>query len=260
MAYLRMQRLLQILQDGTSSYDATLQVVDTETLQRLHLKVLVQLLVGGLFGKYPVVKFEGNETGAKIALKVFPTVAIIEHLLGLEVANQLFHIVVGAFARQEFTCRDIEEGHTAGSLAKVDSTEEIVFLVVEHRILHGHTRGHQFCDTSLNKLLRQFGVFQLVADGHSSSCPYELRQIGVQGVMRESGHFIALHPCPIIAMGQCDAQYLCGNDGIVAIRLVEVATAKQQQGLRVFCLEVEELFHHRSHLLAVFLCHSAFEI
>ena len=41
MGNLRMQRLLQVLQNGTSSNDATLQMVDAKTLQRLHVEVLV---------------------------------------------------------------------------------------------------------------------------------------------------------------------------------------------------------------------------
>lgn len=48
MGYLCVQRLLQVLQDGTSSNDATLQVVDAKTLQRLNIEVLEELLVGSV--------------------------------------------------------------------------------------------------------------------------------------------------------------------------------------------------------------------
>ena len=41
MSYLCMQRLLQILQNSTSSYHTILHVVDAKTLQRLHIEVLI---------------------------------------------------------------------------------------------------------------------------------------------------------------------------------------------------------------------------
>ena len=74
-------------------------------------------------------------------------------------------------------------------------------------------------------------------------------------MVRKSGHLVALHPGPVVALGQCDAQYAGSDDCILAVGLVEVATAEQQHSIRVLRLEVEELLHHRSQLLAVFLCH-----
>jgi hypothetical protein len=75
-------------------------------------------------------------------------------------------------------------------------------------------------------------------------------------MMGESGHFVALIVA-IIAMSQRNAQYLGSYNGILTIGFVEVATAKQQQRLRVFSLEVEELFHHRGQL-PIFLCHKTY--
>ena len=53
-------------------------------------------------------------------------------------------------------------------------------------------------------------------------------------------------------MRKRDAENLRSNYCIVGIRLVEVAATEQQQRLRMFRLEVVELFHHRSQR---FLCH-----
>ena len=41
MTYLGVQRLFQILQDGSSSHYPTLQMVDAKALQRLHVEVLI---------------------------------------------------------------------------------------------------------------------------------------------------------------------------------------------------------------------------
>ena len=81
----------------------------------------------------------------------------------------------------------------------------------------------------------------------------QLRQIGIQCVMGESGHLVAL-VIAVITVGQRDAQNLRCRDSIVAVCLVEVTAAKQQQGLRVLRLEVEKLLHHGCQ----FLCHRAF--
>ena len=228
MGYLRVQRLVQILQNSPCGYDATLQVVDSKAFQRLDIEVLVQLLMGRLLGKHPVVELVGAETGAKITLEVLLAPTVVEHLLGLEVAYQLLHIVVGALTRQELACRYVKEGHATGSLAKMDGSQKVVLFIVEHGVLHGHARRHQLRNAALHQLLGQLGVFQLVTDGHALACPDELGQIGVQGVMRKAGHLVALNPCPIVTMRQRNAQYLGGNDGILAIGFVEVATAKQQ--------------------------------
>ena len=214
--------------------------------------------MGSLLCKHPVVEFESHQTIAKVAFEVVFATPIVEHLFGLEIANELLHIVVSTFAYQEFTRRDIQKRNATGRLAKMHSREEVVLLVVQHRILHGHTRRHQFRNTSLDKLLRQLGIFQLVADGHTLASTNQLWQVGVEGVMGKTSHLVAL-VIAIIPMSERNAQYPRSNNGILAIGLVEVATTKQQQRFRVLSLEVKKLFHHRSQLLTFLRCHIAFE-
>ena len=73
-------------------------------------------------------------------------------------------------------------------------------------------------------------------------------------MMREARHGIAFGACTVVSVSQSDAQHLRGSDGIVAIGLIKVTATKQQECLRVLCLEVEKLFHHRCEFL-FFLCH-----
>ena len=82
MCYLRVQRLLQVLQDGTSSNDTTLQVIHTKTFQRLYVEVFVQLLVSCLLSKHPVVEFEGEISVAEETFELTFLVAVKEHFLG----------------------------------------------------------------------------------------------------------------------------------------------------------------------------------
>ena len=70
MSYLCMQRLLQILQNGTSSYHTILHVVNAKTLQRLHIEVLIQFLMSCLLCEHPVVEFKGTQAIAKVTLKI----------------------------------------------------------------------------------------------------------------------------------------------------------------------------------------------
>ena len=167
VAYLCVLCLFQILQNGTSSHHAAVKMIHTKALQRLHLEVLQQLLHGKLLGEDPLVHLERDVAHTEVALEVLTVVAVVEHLLRLYAGHQLLHIVVGAFARQVFAGRDIEESHAAGRLTEMHRTEEVVLLVVQHIVAHSHTGSHQFGDAALHQFLSEFWILQLVADSHA---------------------------------------------------------------------------------------------
>ena len=73
-------------------------------------------------------------------------------------------------------------------------------------------------------------------------------------MMGESSHLVAFYACTVVAMGERDAQDLRGCNGVFAISLIEVATPEQHHCVRMFRLQIEELFHHRGQF-PVFLCH-----
>ena len=77
MTNLRVQRLLQVLQNGSCGDDTILQVVYAKALQRLHVEVAIELLVGCLLCEYPVVHFKGTQTGTEVALKVVAVLTIV---------------------------------------------------------------------------------------------------------------------------------------------------------------------------------------
>ena len=131
--------------------------------------------------------------------------------------------------------------------------QEVVLLVVQHIVAEGHAWSHQLSDASLDQFLRQLRVFQLVADGYALASPDELRQIGVEGMMREACHLVAL-VVAVVAPGQGDAQDARSYHGILAVSLIEVTTSKQQHSIGMLCLQVEKLLHHWGHL-PVLLCH-----
>ena len=138
----------------------------------------------------------------------------------------------------------------------MDGCKEVVLLVIEHIVAHGHTRCDQFGDAALHHFIHLgqsflsldglaflLGILQLVADGHSLARPDELGQIGIEGVMGESGH-LGAYRSAIVSLGQRDAEYARCLNGVVAIGLVEVAAAKQHEGVGMLGLQREKLSHH----------------
>ena len=254
MAYLCVLCQFQILQNGPGGHDAAVQMGHAKAFQRLDTEMAQQLLLGRLFCIDPLIEHESNISGTKIFLKINFFVALVEHLLGLKVAQQFLYVVGSAFAQQKLTSRNVKKADTASCPSEVDRSQKVVLLVVQHIVAQGHTRRHQFGDATLHQLLRQFGVFQLIADGHALAGPDQLGQIGVEGMMRKAGHLVALHACAVVALGQRDAQNACSNHRIFAVSLIEVTTSEQKYCVGMLLLQIEELLHH-GRQLPVFLCH-----
>ena len=209
-------------------------MVDTKAFQVLHIEVAKEFLLRCLISKHPVIKLECKEFCTKVALKVLFAIAVEEHLLWREVAKQFLYVVSCSFTSKELTRRDIKEGHTKAGLAKMDSCQEVILLVIQHIIAHGHTWGHKFRNTSLYKLLSEFWILQLIADSHSLSCTNQFWQIGINCMMRKASHLVALGPSTIITMRQGDTQDLCSSDGVFAIGFIKVATPEQHYCVRMF--------------------------
>ena len=216
--------------------------------------MLKQLGASRLFGEHPVVQFKDTILRSEIFLEViFPT-TVIKHLFWLKIANQLLHIVVCAFASEEFTRRNVEECHATSRLPEMHGGEEVVFLVVEHIVAHCHTRCHQFGDAPFHQCLCQLGIFQLVAYCHSPSSPYQFWQVSVEGMVREPCHLCGCGLSAIVSLCQCDAENLRCCYGILAICLIEIATPEQHQRIGMLCLQREKLLHHWCQAF-FFLCH-----
>ena len=67
--------------------------------------------------------------------------------------------------------------------------EEIVFAVVEHVVVHGHPGCYKLGDATFYEFFGQFGVFELLAYGHTFSCTYQFRQVGVEGMVGKACKF-----------------------------------------------------------------------
>ena len=144
---------LEILHDGTGSHYSVVEMIHAETFQRLCAEVLEEFLSRRLLGEDPVVELKGTELSAEIALKVGLAGTVEKHLLWLKVAKKLLHIVVGALTGKELSGGDVQETDATRAFSKVDGGKEIVLLVVEHIVAHGHSRRDEFRYAALHHLI-----------------------------------------------------------------------------------------------------------
>ena len=136
----------------------------------------------------------------------------------------------------------------------MNSCQEIVLFVVEYIIRECYTWCDQFRNTSLNQLFRQLWILQLVTDCHTFTSTNELRQIGIKGVMRKACHLVSL-VVSIVTMGEGNTENFGSSNGIFTIGLIKVATPEKHDCIRMFRLQIKELFHHWGQFFPFFLCH-----
>ena len=229
---------------GAGRHGGSGQVVDAETFQVVYLEMFQQFSAGGGFRERPVVELEHEIARAEVLLELAASAAFVQNFLGGEVGQQLVDVFRCTFADEKLTGGYVEKGDAAGAAAEVDGSEKVVFLAVEDVVGERYAGSDEFRDAALHQFLGEFGVFELVADGHAVSGADELGQIGVQGVMGKSRHLRGGSRTLVVAPREGDAQDLRSRHGVLAVGFVEVAAAEEQNGVRVLRLQVVKLFHH----------------
>ena len=236
---------IQILKDGPRCNDSILQMFDAETFQVLGLEMLQQLIICCGLGEHPVIHLVHAIASTEVRFKDSTFSTLVQHFFRIKVTQEFVDIVERAFRRQELSCRNIQESNATSTLAEMYGCQEVILLVWKNRVTDCHTRCPQLGDTAFHQFLRQFRVFQLVTDGHALAGANQFGQVSVECMMGKPSHFNRLG-LSVGTFCQGNAKNLGSYDRIIRISLIEVATTKQQDGLRMFCLEVKELFHHRS--------------
>ena len=122
--------------------------------------------------------------------------------------------------------------------------QKVIFFDIEHIVVGRYARCNKFGDAAFDQLFGEFRVFELVANGHAQPGTHKFRQIGVERMMRKSGHSRCVG---IFAgtFGQCDAQNFGSNLGILVVCFVKIAATKQYYRVRILIFDVEKLLHHR---------------
>ena len=189
---MRLLHLVEIYEYGSRGYKTVGEALHTEALHILHLEVRVQALTCCLLRESPVVHLVKAKLVAKHLSELSAVVALHEHLLRLEIGEHLVYIFLVALVNEILTCGYIYERQSYGGLAEVYGAEEVVFLVVKDIVAYCHTRCHKFCDASFYEFLCQLRVFQLVADGNAASGADKTWQVGIECMVGEARHGIAL--------------------------------------------------------------------
>ena len=117
--------------------------------------------------------------------------AVVEHLLGLEVVDELCGVLVCPFSAEELSCRYVEERDADGSSAEAQRGEEVVLLYCEDIVAHRHSWCDELCYASLDELVGLLGVLKLLADSYAASVPYEPWEIDIECMVWESCHGVA---------------------------------------------------------------------
>ena len=247
---------IQILQDCSRGNDTILQMFHTESLQILRFEVLQQLFASGSFRKDPVVQFKGKELTSEVAFEHASFAPFEQDFFRTEIVEQFVDVVKRTFCCHEFAGGYVEESHTTGCLPEVNSCQEVIFFIRQDIVIDCNTGSYQFRDTPLHQFLGCLRVFQLVTDGYASSGTDQFRQISIQGMVRKSCHFYRLS-LSVRTFGERNTQYFCCGNGILRISFVKVSTPEQHDCIRVFSLQIEILFHHRSQYYIIILCHGS---
>ena len=216
--------------------------MNAEAFQRFGPELLAEFLAVDLLRKDPFVESVGVEFRAERTGETVLVAALIDHLFGLEIRNQLIDVAVRAFGHVEFARGDVQKSHARDLPAEVDRRDEVVLLVGQDVVPQHDARGHQLDDAALDEPLHQLGVLQLLADGHALAGPHQLGQIGVDGMVGKSRQ-LDVRRRSVGAACERDAQDAAGLDRVVAEGLVKVAYAEQQYGVGMHRLDGIILLH-----------------
>ena len=126
-------------------------------------------------------------------------------------------------------------------------------LALEDIVRGDHARGDDLGDTTLDQLIGQLRILELIADSHPLARPHQLRQVSVERMMGEPRQLDMLRRS-VGTLGERDAEDLGSLNGIVGKGLVEVAHTKEQDSIGMLLLELHVLPHHRG-LGDLFLSH-----
>ena len=248
-------RQLEVIEDSPSRCDRGGALLEAEALETLHTEVGGELAAVVLHSKAPVLDLEDKATVADDLVKEATARALDEHLLGLVGAEELLEVLGGTFGDDKFARRDVQQGDAShGAIAGEPDGSQIVVLLASQDIVAEHNpRGDELRDATLDELLRQLGILELVADSHTTPRANELRQIGVKGMVGEARQ-LYVHRRAVSSLGERDTEDLGGCYGVVAEGLVEVTDTEEQDSIGVLSLELHVLLHHRG--LCDLLCHS----
>ena len=188
MAHLRMLCLEQVVHGRTSRYDSERKILHPETLQRSYLKMAQKQITREIGGEDPVV-----ESGTEVSLpetgeKILAFTTLHNNLSRCETLQELADVLVRPLGNVELTGGNVQKRQSALLVHQMNAAEEIVLPRLQNLVVIGDARCDQFRHATLHQRLGKFRILQLVAYGHLQPRTHQFWQIGVHGMIRETGH------------------------------------------------------------------------
>ena len=234
----------EVVEDGAGGRYAAGEMVDAEALERRGRELLAEFSTVDLLREDPFVEPVGVMFRPESGREAVFVTALVDDLLGCEVRNELVDVVVGAFGHVELARRNVEERHTGRLPAEVDRSEEGVFLVGQDIVTQHDARGDQLDHAALDQPPDELRVFELFANGYALARPYQLGQVGVDGMVGKPGQFDV--GCRSVGPPrERNAEDAAGLDRVLAECLVKVPYPEEQDGIGMHRLDRIILLHQR---------------
>ena len=138
---------------------------------------------------------------------------------------------------------DVPKAQAQAVLLVADGAQEVVAGFVQHGVLHHGARGDNPDDVPLYQALGQFGVLQLLADGHLIALCHQLGDVAFGAVEGHAAHGGALLLAALPA-GEGELQLPGDGLGVVEEHFVKIAKAKEKYRVRILFFHLKILFHH----------------
>lgn len=238
----------QVHEDGAAGGDGGGRAVDAERFGGGDAEVFLQRDGGEV-----VVEPEGLDGGDVVAggEPWRRACAFGDEDLGRANAGESGDGVVGGHgAGGELAGGDVEPGDAglgsgpgvgaAGAAGGGEAGEIVVGLLVEEVALDDGAGGDDADDLALDEALGGGGVAHLLAEGDLVALRDELREVAIDGVVRDAGERDAEALAHRLG-GEGDVELARAEFGVVVEGLVEVAEAEEDDGVWVAALDVEVL-------------------
>ena len=180
--------LAQVLHHRPGGGDTVGHPVDAEALEGAGLEMILKGLPAETLGKSPVVQHVGTVGGAEDLAEADLHPPLVQHFAGRKRFEQFDGLTLRTFRNEELPGGDVQESYADPLLPKMHRRQEVVPSRGEHLIVHRHPGGDELRYAAFDDLFGQFRVFQLVAHRYPPTGQHQFGQIGVDGVVRETGH------------------------------------------------------------------------
>ena len=185
----------------------------------------------------------------ELGLEELPPGVGHQTLLRIEARQLIDQMGFRQLLHEEVACGHVHPAETRVVLdPQADCTEEIVFLGLQEHVICECARCDNTYDIPLDHALGSLGVFNLLTHGNLEACLNHFLEISVHRVKGHAGQGNGA-VVRFASAGQGEPQDARAGLGVVVECFVKITHPEEQDGVRVFFLEMEKLLHRRRYLV-----------